>query len=86
MILSMSRTCAGPGQGNRESRCLQGLYQISGRTSYRKIKGSLEIARLGVVMIVSLWNLTGISAALLQSDWKSINMDFAASRPHEILR
>ena len=42
-----------------------GLYSLSGRTSYRTISWSLEAARLGVIMIVSLWNLTGISAALL---------------------
>ena len=32
--------------------------------SYRKISWSLEAARLNIVMIVSLWNLTGISAAM----------------------
>ena len=42
-----------------------GLYSLSGKTSYRQISWSLETARLGVIMIVSLWNLTGISAALL---------------------
>ena len=31
----------------------------------RKIESSLEAARLGVIMIVSFWNLTGISAAML---------------------
>ena len=31
-----------------------GLYLLSGKTSYRQISGSLEAARLGVVMIVSL--------------------------------
>ena len=44
---------------------IQGLYSLSGRTSYRQISWSLEAARLGVIMIVSLWNLTGISVALL---------------------
>ena len=42
-----------------------GLYSLCGKTSYRQISWSLEAARLGVIMIVSLWNLTGISAALL---------------------
>ena len=42
-----------------------GLYSLSGKTSYRQISWSLEAARLGVIMIVWLWNLTGISAALL---------------------
>ena len=41
------------------------LYSLSGKTSYRQISWSLEAARLDVLMIVSLWNLTGISAALL---------------------
>ena len=44
---------------------LQGLYSLSGKTSYRQISRSLEVARLDVTIIVSLWNLTGISAALL---------------------
>ena len=44
---------------------IQGLYSLSGKTSYRQISWSLEVAKLGVIMIVSLWNLTGISAALL---------------------
>ena len=43
----------------------QGLYSLSGKTSYRQISWSLEAARLSVIVIVSLWNLTGISAALL---------------------
>ena len=45
--------------------CLLGLYSLSGKTSYRQISWSLEAAILGVIKIVSLWNLTGISAALL---------------------
>ena len=44
---------------------LQGLYSVSGKTSYRKISWSLEAARLNVMMLLSLWNLTGISVALL---------------------
>ena len=43
----------------------QGLYSLSGKTSYRQISWSLESARLGVIMIESLCNLTSISAALL---------------------
>ena len=68
------------------------LYSISGRTSYRKISWSLEAARLDVIMIVSLWDVTGISAALpkvpvkFYSDWKSLNSNIAASRLREILR
>ena len=43
----------------------QGLYSLSGKTSYRQISWSLEAARLDVTMVVSLWNLTGTSAAAL---------------------
>ena len=43
----------------------QGLYSPSDETSYRQISWSFEAARLGVIMIASLWNLTGISTALL---------------------
>ena len=42
---------------------LQGFYSLSGKTSYRKISWSLGAARLRVIMMVSLWNLTGILAA-----------------------
>ena len=35
-----------------------GLYSLSGGTSYRQITWSLAAARLDVIMIVSLWNLT----------------------------
>ena len=55
----------------------QGLYSISGKTSYRQISWSLEAARLDVAMVVSLWNLTGIPAKF-QSDWKSLNPNLAA--------
>ena len=34
---------------------LQGLYSLSGKTSYRQISWSLEAARLDVAMVVSLW-------------------------------
>ena len=43
----------------------QGLCSLSCKTSYRQISWSLEAARMDVTMIVSLWNLTGISASLL---------------------
>ena len=42
-----------------------GLYSLSGKTSYRQISWSLEAARLGVMIIAPLRNLTGSSAALL---------------------
>ena len=44
---------------------IQGLYLLSGRTSYRKISWSLEAARFGIKLFQSLWNLAGTSAALL---------------------
>ena len=44
---------------------LQGLYSLSGKTSYRKISWSLEAARFGFKLSQSLWNLAGTSAALL---------------------
>ena len=43
----------------------QGLYSLSGKMSYRQISWSLETTRLYVIMVVPLWNLTGISAAAL---------------------
>ena len=42
-----------------------GLYSLSGKTSYRQTSWSLEAARLDVIMVPPLWNLTDISAALL---------------------
>ena len=50
------------------------LYSLNGRTSHRKITWSLEAARWGVI-IVSLWNLISILAALLPmclSNFKAI--------------
>ena len=49
---------------NEESH-FQGLYSLSGKTSYRKISWSLEAARFGFKLFQSLWNLAGTSAALL---------------------
>ena len=40
-------------------------YSLSGKTSYRKISWSLEAARFGFKLFLSLWNLAGTSAALL---------------------
>ena len=53
----------------------QGLYSLSCKTSYRQISWNLEATRLGVIIITALWNLTGISAALLPrclSNFKAI--------------
>ena len=50
-----------------------GLYSLSDKTSCRQITWSLEAARLGVIMVVSLWNLTGTSAAALSlSNFRAI--------------
>ena len=65
-----------------------GIYSLSGRASYSEITWSLEAARLDVGMIVSLWKLTGIWAALLprclSNFRKSLNLP--ASRLQEILQ
>ena len=45
--------------------CQQGLYSLSGRTSYRKISRSLEAARFWFRLLKSFWNLTDTSAARL---------------------
>ena len=54
--------------------CILGLYWLSGKisyrkgkTSYRQIMWSLLAARLYVIKIIPICNLTGISAALLPS-------------------
>ena len=52
----------------------QGLYSLSGKTSHRQMSRSLEAARLDLIMIVSLRNLTGFSAALLPRCLLFINM------------
>ena len=46
--------------------CSQGLYSLSGQTSYRKILWSLEALRFGFKLFKSFWNLTGTSAAKLR--------------------
>ena len=46
---------------------LQSLYSLSSKTSYHQILWSLVAVRLSVIIIVSLRNLPGISAALLPS-------------------
>ena len=42
-----------------------GLYSLSGRMSYCKISWSFQASSLCVMIILPLWHLTGISAALL---------------------
>ena len=55
----------GPGNHPNVTEATLGLYSLSGKTSYRQISWSHEDARLDVAMVVSLWNLTGTSAAAL---------------------
>ena len=43
----------------------QGLYSLTGKTSYHQIAWSLQAARLDVILIVSRRYLTGTSEALL---------------------
>ena len=42
-----------------------GFYSLSRKTYYRQIPWSLEATELDVIMIVSLWKLTGIPSAVL---------------------
>ena len=49
----------------RQRNAHVGLYSLSRRTSYRQRSWNLEAARLYVMIIVSIWNLIGISATLL---------------------
>ena len=70
----------------------QGLYSLSGRTSYRKISWSLEAARFGFRLFLSLRNLTSNSAGRCaaelpvkcRSDTIIVTSNLAASRLHEI--
>ena len=67
-----------------------GLYSLSARTSYCKVSWSLEAAILDVILIVSLSNSPGISAALLSRclwNFRTIEkVKTAASSLNEILR
>ena len=68
------------------------LYSLSGKMSYRQISWSLEAAILGINgrIVLKFCKYFGISATeapvKFQSDWKSINPNHAATKPHEILR
>ena len=57
------------------------LYSLSVKTSYRQILWSLKATRLGVIMIKSFWNLTGISAALLPRCLSNIRVIEKAKTP-----
>ena len=93
MLRGRSDSAFSPPEIHHLSKNLQGLYSLSGKTPYRQISWSLEAARLCVIIIVSLWNLTGISAALLPkclSNFRVIGkvytgQNLGASRFHEIL-
>ena len=57
------------------------------KTSYRQISWSVKATKLHVILILSLWNLTGISASLLprclsnfKAIWKIWTRGFEASR------
>ena len=74
-------------------RILQGLYSLSGKTSYRQISWSLEAARLSVIndrfALKFDRHLGSVAAEVpvkFQSNWKSLNLNLATSRLHEILR
>ena len=72
-------------------RCHFGTFPIFTKTSYREISRILETARFawGLEMIVSVWTLTGISAARpvkFQRNWAPSNKNSGASSLHEILR
>ena len=52
--------------------CDQGLYSLSGKTSYHKISSrSLEATRFGFDFFQSLWNLLGTSTAALPVKFQS---------------
>ena len=68
--ISLRATLLAQWQWHRHGRLsatetIQGLYSLSGKTSYRKISWSFEAARFGLKLFQSLWNLAGTSAALL---------------------
>ena len=68
----------------------QGLYSLSGKSSYRKISWSLEAARFGFRIFQSFWNLTDTSTAALpvrfQSNMIITTSNLVVSKLHEILR
>ena len=65
---------------------LLGLYSISGKASYRQISWSLETARLNVIIIISLLNLTGLQQRCQVSErlWRfkpeTLSFDLALRR------
>ena len=68
---------------------IQGLYSLSGKTSYHKISWSLEAARFGSKLFQSLWNLAGTSAALLPrclSNFRAMLLQHPISRLRDFTR
>ena len=65
---------------------IYGLYSLSGWATSRKILWSLETARLDVLRIVSLRNLTAISAALLPRSLERLEKSKPQSRGFETLQ
>ena len=69
---------------------VQGLYSLSGKTSYRKISWSLEATRFGFKPFQLLWNLAGTSAALLPrclSNFRAIRpLQYPISRLRDFTR
>ena len=79
----------GTGQYHISWKSTQGLYSLSGKTAYRQILWSFEATRLDIAMVVSLWNLTGISAAVLSErseKFKPESRGFETSRDLAVRR
>ena len=51
-----------------------GLCSLTGETSYRQISWSIEAVRSDVIMIASLWDLTGISTEPLPSSLPTVRV------------
>ena len=73
----------------RVSLYTQVFYSVNGKTSFRQISWGVEAARLGVLMIVSFWNLAGISTAPLPrrlSNFRTIEKSKPESRGFDTSR
>ena len=60
-----------------------GRYSLSGNTSYYEISRRLQARHWGVITIVYVWSLTGVSATLLENDAIKINL---ISRLQDLVR
>ena len=72
-----------------------GLYSLIGKTSHYQISWSLEAVRLDIMIIATLWNLTGTLAALFSGaclilerfeKYKCESRDFETSRELSVRR